>query len=374
MGETPKGHWLPAEVVGDTWRFDWFPALLTPLPEGDFEVWAIAVDVSGSTSQGGTSVSVDINPPASAVPTEDLPEGWKFRFWEPEFELEPGAQIQAWIDGVALDQESMTFTGDRVRLTLELPTKDQSYELVVRVFDTSGNEGVEDLVHTVNRTGYTCLSPENNFPPPGITLLSSSDDEMGNVSVVYELGDGFVEDTYISAMGGTTVNHGIEQQLGVGQGPDFRSLVKVPDSMFPSCETLTFAQLNYRAQELCSGCPGLTSFDVFMVRSEWKEREVSWEDASDATPWEEPGANGEMDRSLAALGTLAQGEEANLFSLDLTEVANGWRAAGSEGGEDSINRGIIVLSGEDGSRMLYSSEHIDPALRPSLELHFVEGI
>ena len=373
-GEAPTGRWLEADLVDTAWSFNWDPTLLPSHAEGELEVWVMATNRMGASVTVMTPVRVDVTPAAAPEPVEELPDTWKFRRWEPEFRVEEGAQLQVEFDGVLLEEAALLVEGDRVKLTLELPDQDRSYQLVVKASDSVGNWGGEELVHQVSRIGYTCLSAENGFPPPGITLRSSSDDELGNVVVVYELADGFVEDTYISATSGAEKNHGIEQQLGVGQGPDFRTLIRVPEGVLPSCGTLGFARLSYRAQEVCEGCPGLRSFEAFLVGREWREREVTWNNASQNTPWSEPGVGGEADRGEDPIGVLAEGEEENLLSLELTEAVRLWRASVSEEGGGVLNRGIILLPTEDGSRMLYASEHIDPGLRPTLELHLVEGI
>ncbi len=199
-------------------------------------------------------------------------------------------------------------------------------------------------------------------------------DEEGNVQITYRLGEGAVEDTYINTSGGTGTNHGIEQYIGVGMSPDNKWLMKLPNTFFPTCAAISFAEIRYQIQpSSCENCPLPTTLDAYVILKDWDEREVTWAEASLGDSWQDSGASGALDVEALPIGLMAEEESGQVFSMVLTSLAQLWANA-TDGTEPmKENRGLLFYPSESGTRTIYSSETPTSELRPTLELNFVES-
>ena len=194
------------------------------------------------------------------------------------------------------------------------------------------------------------------------------------MQITYRLGEGAIDDTYINSSGGSGVNHGIEQYIGVGMSPDNKWLMKLPDSFFPPCVTIAFAKVSYQIQPSnCENCPSPTSLDAYVLLRDWDEREVTWDEASLGVSWGNAGASGALDAETLPIGLMVEEESEPVFSIELTSLAQLWANAKIGAEPMSENRGLLLYPSESGTRTIYSSETGSPQLRPTLELNFVES-
>jgi len=109
---------------------------------------------------------------------------------------------------------------------------------------------------------------------------------------------------------------------------------------------------------------------VAQVMAPWVPREATWQNASEGTPWTEPGCNAIPEDRLGFQydDTVEINQAGTWVSFDVTEMARAWQS------DPANNHGVIIKSTSGGS-VLYKLAAVDNgtvAWRPVLKVRYTE--
>jgi hypothetical protein len=180
---------------------------------------------------------------------------------------------------------------------------------------------------------------------------------------------GTADATIVEAAKLAEKNTGVHNQLWVDGdttvGDDRYVLLRWDLAGLPPRVTVLSATLEISVTNDSKG----TTFDVFELKREWAEKEVTWKFAGTKAPWQTPGAQGAQDRAPAVLGVLSPrqpGIHSVKFTPDGVAAVQAWLDA------PATNHGLIIANPDNQDAIgFHSREASLPANRPRLNITFV---
>lgn len=196
------------------------------------------------------------------------------------------------------------------------------------------------------------------FTPPAATLGATVTLRDGTAGYTG------TRDAYIRSSVATT-NFGATDPLRADGNETSRALLRWDVSSIPATATVTAASVVLNVEN-----SGGTS-QLFQVRRDWVESQVTWNLAATGTAWTTAGADDTTnDRGATALGTLPDATGSQTVALGAAGVAlvQGWVAT------PSTSYGLVVRATTNGTTTLSSREDGTAANRPALVVTYTSGV
>jgi hypothetical protein len=165
--------------------------------------------------------------------------------------------------------------------------------------------------------------------------------------------------------GSPTTNHGAKTTLNLDGSPDDASLLKWNLGAIPPGSTVQAVTITVNVTN-----PTSDTYEIYEVKRNWLEGQVTWNVLSSGNIWQTAGAQGSDDRGSAILGTVTSSSQ-GLKTLPLN--AAGVSVVQSWVNNPSTNFGIIMqdyVSASDGID-LNSREIANASIRPRLTVVYV---
>ena len=162
-------------------------------------------------------------------------------------------------------------------------------------------------------------------------------------------------------------NFGSEDELEVeadeGDDEDLASLIRWDISTIPRGSIVRSVEIAIDVSDDSDD-----DYELYELRRDWVEQEVSWNSASAESAWEVPGAQGVSDRGMAVLGSLSPGsEEVDHINLNPASVALVQRWVD----DPPSNKGVILVNVTgDGDLEFESRESSNATSRPRLTVTY----
>ncbi|MDP5277011.1 DNRLRE domain-containing protein [Chengkuizengella axinellae] len=107
-----------------------------------------------------------------------------------------------------------------------------------------------------------------------------------------------------------------------------------------------------------------SSYEIYELKRDWSEEEVTWEQNTSHSNWETFGADGFSDRGSVVLGTVTA-NTTGTYSVELN--VEGISVVQSWVNDPSLNHGLMIANSSNTNGLdISSSEAEDPTLRPKL--------
>ena len=161
-------------------------------------------------------------------------------------------------------------------------------------------------------------------------------------------------------------NFGSEDRLYLDGGPDLAILFKWDLSSLPTGSVVNSAEITFWTSN-----PTEDEYEIYEVKQDWVESEVTWNQYRDSEFWEFPGAGGSSDAGSEVLGAIRNPDSDDDFytiSLNAAAIALIQRWIN----DPSSNYGFIAhdyVNSSDGT-IFHSREVSTPDTRPKLTLDY----
>lgn len=170
-----------------------------------------------------------------------------------------------------------------------------------------------------------------------------------------------VADAYIDGKM-TTTNFGASTGLTVNGNPDDAALLRFDLSSIPAGSTLQSATFSLNV----TGASTRT-YEIYELKRNWTESQVTWKKANSATNWQSAGAQGSLDRGSTVLGTItatSTGVCNVVLNAAGVAVVQGWI------NNPATNFGFVIQDYANTNKddLVFSSKEAAPANRPQLQL------
>jgi len=192
---------------------------------------------------------------------------------------------------------------------------------------------------------------------------------VGPATLVFQRGVGPVPgfagvyDTYISNFGDAGANYGISSTLELRSNDVRAALLLFDLASMPATANIVNAAVSVHVDYKTND--NAMPVSLFRVIRDWGEMEATWINATAATLWSVPGANGGADRSTTPAATAVMSNADAWYDFDVTNLVRQWLANPAE------NKGVILKAGTGASVAygLRSSEYFAaPIFRPKLTI------
>ncbi len=298
--------------------------------------------VNGGTP-GRTNVFTDSTPPTAPEDvTSTFQDGNLLLNWSPSIDNETGVSAYRIYRNDQFLGESATPSYTDVTFT---PAASTIYEITA--VNGTGFEGDRSDPHEVivNQISFQSgVQPDNAYDGTDDAWLVSANPDSNNGSAQFIEVDGSDDDT-----GG-----GVQM-----------SLIRWDLSQIPAGSSVLSASITFNYDNNSSN----NDYWLYQVRRDWNESQVTWNNASNGNPWEQPGLNGTSDRSDEIL--------ANIISDTFGFVSHDLNADGLEVLEQYINNpainfGFAITNPNSFNGFAaHSSESGTVTNRPRLEIAYI---
>ncbi|MGM7684557.1 DNRLRE domain-containing protein [Cytobacillus sp. Hm23] len=175
-------------------------------------------------------------------------------------------------------------------------------------------------------------------------------------------------DSYLSEQN-PTENFGSEQSLLVdGDDPSNSrknkyALLKWDISTIPNNKKVVSASISLNITDASS-----SSYEIYGLKRDWSESQVTWEQSTNGSNWDVPGAGGMTDRESSIIGTITA-SNSGAHTIHLNE--SGISIVQSWIDNPLMNAGIIIANSDNRNGIdISSSETSDEGLRPKLTIDY----
>lgn len=195
------------------------------------------------------------------------------------------------------------------------------------------------------------------FTPPAVSLGATVTLRDGTAAYAG------TRDSYIRSGGSANNNFGTADPLRVDANETSRALFRWDLTGIPAGATVTDVDV---VLDVTNSAPG----QLFEVRRDWVEGQVTWNQAATGTAWTTPGADDTTnDRGSTVLGTLGNGTGSQTVTLGAAGVAlvQGWVTT------PATSRGLILRATSNTGGRVRSREETSAALRPALVVTYATG-
>jgi len=154
-------------------------------------------------------------------------------------------------------------------------------------------------------------------------------------------------------------NYAADDSLQLHGTIDRAALLKWDLSAIPVGERIASAALTVNVTDRSKDV-----YQIYAVKRDWREDEVTWNAVASGDPWEIPGVQGNSDRGAEVLGTITAPQTGSV-TVELN--AAGVAAVRSWVDDPATNFGIVLQNYGNGDGLRFSSrEAVTAALRPAL--------
>ncbi len=174
-------------------------------------------------------------------------------------------------------------------------------------------------------------------------------------------------DTFLSAWQPTS-NFGKEARIAVRSQGVMNGLLQFDLSSIPARAPVTGATLHLYRFNRTNGNP--MDLEVYGVRRSWQESQATWQIAQSGSAWGAPGAEQpQVDRDATPVASVPLPDANGWVTVDVTSLVRDWAV------NPLANYGLL-LKGQSEAKVeysFYSSDAIDPSLRPRLVVTYTVG-
>jgi len=221
----------------------------------------------------------------------------------------------------------------------------------------------------VTAGSYADLAPAGDLPAPKRVLTVAFQDGVAPVTSYEGTRDAYIAEHKSLAPripGSSAILVADGDSADSGQpGMDRSALIRWDLTALPRGVVVVWAEVGIQVINGSGGRP----FWIREMKREWLEGQVTWAGPASVVPWQKPGAQGEMDREAAPLGSMAPSAPGP-YSVPLNVA--GLAAVQSWINNPAVNHGLILADTENGDALIFKSRKaIPPAERPRLTVSVV---